>query len=86
MDQEPMMSFGVILLIIIVAAFILPGIATGIVLSMMRKPITSQNSIGLADLREQIGQLREEVEQLRDEVRQRKTGPTAPGSTDIQSY
>ena len=78
MDQQSV-SIAVIL-ILIVAAFVVPGIATGIVLSMMRKPITSQNPTELVRLREEVGRLREEVERLSGEVGQLNAGARGPRS------
>jgi cell division protein FtsB len=81
-EEAPMTRFGLIL-IIILAAFVLLGIIIGVVLLMTRKSTASSE---LAEVREEMARLHDEVEQLRDEVRHRKTGPTAPGSTDIQSH
>ena len=77
------MSLGLVLAVMLVFAII--TVVGGILLLFMRKPGSTASSSELTYLRQEVARLHKEVERLREDVAQIKSGPTAAGSTDIQS-
>ena len=79
-----MMSFGLILIAVLVVGIVLAAIVVGL-LFLMRRSESASNSGELAFLRQEVARLNKENDRLREEVEQFKTGPRATGSTDIRS-